>query len=199
MAKYWEKKRLRRDFWMKSSCDLQGIAKILKKRKVWWAIVVCHGVIIAQQLSGINTMIFYALLIFNMGGSGDLSGEELTLVVGGVQILSCLLCTLTVDRIGRRILLTVSAASTGISLILLGKLCSWRKFNFSFNAKKQKKKTKNNAKHFGTFIVTLKNLYPSESTKQQRLLPSNKIEWKKKKTSYFRKFLRNSESEKSLI
>lgn len=100
--------------------------KIMKKSTVIWSLIVCHGVIVAQQLSGINTMIFYALVIFNNGGSGNLTGEEMTLVVGAVQILACLLCTLTIDRIGRRILLTVSAASTGVFLVLLGNIFSFK-------------------------------------------------------------------------
>ncbi|XP_043269300.1 facilitated trehalose transporter Tret1-like isoform X2 [Venturia canescens] len=98
----------------------KAIIKMLKKRKVLWAIIVCHGVIVAQQLSGINTMIFYALVIFNNGGSGDMTGEELTLIVGAVQVFACLLCTLTVGRISRRVLLSISAAFTGLFLILLG-------------------------------------------------------------------------------
>lgn len=97
------------------------IPKIMKNRRVLWIIVTCHVVIITQQLSGVNTMIFYATVIFNNGGSGDLTGSEQTLVVGVVQIVSCLLCTGLIDFLGRRVLLTVSAALTGLFMILLGK------------------------------------------------------------------------------
>lgn len=66
-------------------------------------------------------MIFYALTLFNVGGSGDLTGSEQTVVVGGLQILSCFLATCLIDVLGRRVLLTVSSVLMGLFLILLGK------------------------------------------------------------------------------
>lgn len=73
-------------------------------------------------MSGINTLIFYATVIFNNGGSGELSGSQQTLVVGTVQIAACLLCTKLIDILGRRILLAGSCILTGIFMILQGNL-----------------------------------------------------------------------------
>lgn len=77
---------------------------------------------LGQQLSGVNIMIFYALTLFNTIGSGELTGNEQTLVVGAVQILASLLAAFLVDLLGRRILLTVSTLLMGLSLMLLGKV-----------------------------------------------------------------------------
>ena len=103
--------------------------KIIRNRKVLLSLIVCHGVIIGQQLSGVNPMIFYALPIFNNGGSGNITGEELTIVVGAVQISSCLVSMFVIDRCGRRILLTMSATTMGLSLILLGNSLSSKDVN----------------------------------------------------------------------
>jgi len=66
-------------------------------------------------------MIFYALTLFNVGGSGDLTGGEQTILIGGIQILSCFLAMSLIDIVGRRILLIVSSIFMGLFLILLGK------------------------------------------------------------------------------
>lgn len=81
----------------------------------------CFGIILGQHLCGVNMMIFYALMLFETTGSGELTGSEQTLVVGAVQILVCLLAAFLVDVLGRRILLTVSSLFMGLFLILLGK------------------------------------------------------------------------------
>lgn len=61
-------------------------------------------------------------MVFNVGGSGDMSGSQQTVVVGAVQIVSCILATTLVDIVGRRILATVSSIIMGLLLILLGNL-----------------------------------------------------------------------------
>lgn len=66
-------------------------------------------------------MTFYLLTLFNVGGSGDLTGSEQTVVVGAVQILSCLLAMCLINALGRRILLATSSVLMGLFLILLGK------------------------------------------------------------------------------
>ncbi|KAK0086222.1 hypothetical protein PV325_003573 [Microctonus aethiopoides] len=84
------------------------------------SILTCHGVIIIQQLSGINPLTFNAAIIFDNCGSGDLTSGQLTVIIAAIQIISSLMCTIFIDRLGRRILLTLSGISMGIFLILLG-------------------------------------------------------------------------------
>ncbi|XP_076177940.1 facilitated trehalose transporter Tret1 [Ptiloglossa arizonensis] len=100
--------------------------KMLANRRVLRSLVTCFGVILGQQFSGINMMIFYALALFNTIGSGELTGSEQTLVVGAVQILVSLLASFLVNVLRRRILLTVSTLLMGLFLILLGWFFSLR-------------------------------------------------------------------------
>ncbi|XP_076231292.1 facilitated trehalose transporter Tret1 [Calliopsis andreniformis] len=100
--------------------------KMFKNRRIIRSFVTCFGVMLGQQLCGVNMMIFYALTLFNTLGSGELTGSEQTLVVGAVQILSCLGAAFFVDAVGRRILLTISSLLMGIFLVLLGWFFSLR-------------------------------------------------------------------------
>lgn len=94
---------------------------ILKNRHIVRSFFTCFFVFLAQQLSGVTIMIFYALTLFNVGGSGDLTASEQTIVIGGIQILSCFLAIGLIDMVGRRILLIVSSMLMGLFLMLLGK------------------------------------------------------------------------------
>ncbi|XP_018401127.1 PREDICTED: facilitated trehalose transporter Tret1-like [Cyphomyrmex costatus] len=93
---------------------------VFKNRYVISSFFTCFFAFLTQQLSGINIMIFYALTLFNIGGSGNLTGSEQTVLIGGVQILSCFLAMCLIDVVGRRILLIISSILMGLFLILLG-------------------------------------------------------------------------------
>lgn len=99
---------------------LQITINVLKNRYVVSSFFTCFFAFLTQQLSGVNIMIFHALTLFNVGGSGDLTGNEQTVLIGGVQILSCFLAMYLIDIVGRRILLIVSSILMGLFLILLG-------------------------------------------------------------------------------
>ncbi|KAG7200720.1 hypothetical protein KM043_001271 [Ampulex compressa] len=92
----------------------------LKNRRVFRAFVVCFLAIVGQQLSGVNTITFHALTLFSMGGSGELTASEATLVLASVQVISCLLGIYLVNLLGRRILISASSALMGLFLVLLG-------------------------------------------------------------------------------
>ncbi|XP_070517433.1 facilitated trehalose transporter Tret1 [Cardiocondyla obscurior] len=93
---------------------------VFKNRRVASSFLACFFAFLTQQLSGINIMIFYALTLFNIGGSGDLTGSELTVLIGGMQILSCFLTMGLINILGRRILLITSSILMGLFLTLLG-------------------------------------------------------------------------------
>ncbi|GLH14425.1 Gastric caeca sugar transporter [Gryllus bimaculatus] len=72
-----------------------------------------------QQLSGINAVIFYTVKIFQ--GAGSTIDENLsTIVVGIVNLGSTFLATVLIDRLGRRVLLGISAVAMSVSLAVLG-------------------------------------------------------------------------------
>ncbi|OXA48677.1 Facilitated trehalose transporter Tret1 [Folsomia candida] len=72
-----------------------------------------------QQLSGINAVIFYTSTIFSDAGS-DMDPLDSAIIVNGMQIVATLAAVFLVDRLGRKILLTGSAATMCVSLVLLG-------------------------------------------------------------------------------
>jgi MFS family permease len=72
-----------------------------------------------QQLSGVNAVIFYLKEIFQESGS-DMDPHLSSSIVGGVQIVATLAGALLVDRLGRRILLVISDVGMTLSLVALG-------------------------------------------------------------------------------
>jgi len=77
------------------------------------------GLMAAQQLSGINAVIFYTKDIFKESGS-TISPDIAAIIVGAVQVLATYASTILVDRAGRRALLMVSCGVMSICLAVLG-------------------------------------------------------------------------------
>lgn len=74
---------------------------------------------VGQQLSGINAVMFFAHEIFEQAGS-DLSAGISSIILGVVQIVATAICTVVVDRLGRKILWFFSISTMIVCLILLG-------------------------------------------------------------------------------
>lgn len=85
------------------------------------AMIVGIGLAIAQQITGINTVIYYAPTIFKFAGLSSSSGAILASVgVGVVNVVFTIVAMFLIDRVGRRPLLLISLAGMAISLIVLG-------------------------------------------------------------------------------
>uniref|UniRef100_A0A453L9Q7 Major facilitator superfamily (MFS) profile domain-containing protein n=1 Tax=Aegilops tauschii subsp. strangulata TaxID=200361 RepID=A0A453L9Q7_AEGTS len=82
-----------------------------------YAVIVGVGLMIFQQLGGINGVGFYASFIFSSAG---FSGKLGTILIGIVQIPITLLGAFLMDRSGRRVLLMVSASGTFLGCFLAG-------------------------------------------------------------------------------
>lgn len=82
-------------------------------------LMVSFGLMIFQQLSGINAVIFYTTSIFAAAGS-DLEPSTATIIVGVIQVVVTFISTLIVDRLGRRLLLMISDSVMAICTLLLG-------------------------------------------------------------------------------
>ncbi|XP_053681314.1 facilitated trehalose transporter Tret1 [Anopheles nili] len=83
------------------------------------ALTICAGLIIFQQLSGINVILFYTQNIFASTGS-SLAPAVSTILVGAVQVLASGATPLIVDRLGRKPILLTSAGGMCISHITMG-------------------------------------------------------------------------------
>lgn len=83
------------------------------------ALVISVGLICFQQLSGINAILFYTKTIFEKTGS-SLDPALATILVSIVQVVASGCTPLIVDRLGRKLILLVSAAGMCLSLVLFG-------------------------------------------------------------------------------
>lgn len=72
-----------------------------------------------QQLSGINAVIFYAGSIFEAAKT-SLSSKDCTIIVGVFQVVATFVSSVTIDKLGRRILLMGSDFLMAVGGILLG-------------------------------------------------------------------------------
>lgn len=66
------------------------------------------GLLIFQQLSGINAIMFYSQTIFEQAGS-KLAPHFCSIIIVGVQFVSSFIVSFVVDRFGRKICLLISA------------------------------------------------------------------------------------------
>ncbi|KAH8403094.1 hypothetical protein KR222_004966 [Zaprionus bogoriensis] len=72
-------------------------------------------IVIANQFSGVFTMVNYMTDIFARSGS-TMDPNTNTIIIGSVQLLGAYVSTLVCDIIGRRILMLISSAGVAISL-----------------------------------------------------------------------------------
>jgi len=85
------------------------------------ALLVGVGLAVLQQVTGINTIIYYAPQIFQEAGLGSANTAlAATIGIGVINVLSTLIAIWLVDRIGRKPLLIAGLTGMTISLAVLG-------------------------------------------------------------------------------
>lgn len=84
-----------------------NVREALKKKSSKKAMLISFGLMFFQQVSGINAVIFYTMTIFKASNT-DIKPEFATIIVGALQVVATAIATLTLDRLGRRLLLLVS-------------------------------------------------------------------------------------------
>jgi MFS family permease len=90
-------------------------------RSVRTALIVGIGLAIFQQVTGINTVIYYAPTIVQLAGIPSASGAILaTAGIGVANVLMTLPAMLLLDRVGRRPLLLGGMLIMAVALALLG-------------------------------------------------------------------------------
>ena len=84
------------------------------------AIIVGVGLAIFQQVTGINTIIYYAPTIFQYVGFPSSAAIFVAVLVGLMNVGFTVVALLLLDRLGRRVLLLIGLAGMSGSLTLLG-------------------------------------------------------------------------------
>lgn len=85
----------------------QSFSEAFKRRSTVKGLYITNGLMFFQQVCGINAVIFFQTSIFKEAGTG-LEPWISTIIVGGVQVIATSASTLTLDKLGRRILLLTS-------------------------------------------------------------------------------------------
>lgn len=91
----------------------------LQKPATKRALMISMCLVLFVQFSGINAVIFYTGFIFDATNSG-IQASIATIIVGVMQVVATFVASLTVDKLGRRALLVISAVVMCICNIGLG-------------------------------------------------------------------------------
>lgn len=96
------------------------VSALIKDKHLFRILVVGLMIAIMQQVTGINTIIYYAPTIFKLAGFDTSNAILVTIIVGVVNVVFTILVLPMVDRLGRRRLLFIGLSGMIMSLALLG-------------------------------------------------------------------------------
>ncbi|XP_063222289.1 facilitated trehalose transporter Tret1-like isoform X2 [Bacillus rossius redtenbacheri] len=106
--------------------------KALLRRPVIMPFVLSLTILVFQQFSGIDTIIFYTVTIFQAAGS-SVDEHLATIFVGLVQLIANFMALFLIDRSGRRPLLVISGALMCMSMAAMGTHFYLQKTNFALS------------------------------------------------------------------
>jgi len=101
--------------------------KLLLTKAYRPVLFICILIAVFQQITGINSIIYYAPVIFKENGISSSSSLFQTIIIGMVNVISTFVAIGLVDKIGRRKLLLTGSVLMGLSLTAVG-LC----FHYSY-------------------------------------------------------------------
>lgn len=96
-----------------------AFSSAITKKTAIKALVICYSLMLFQQLSGINAVIFNTSAIF-ASANVTIAPAIATIIIGVMQVLATFTSSLVVDKLGRRILLLLSALVMCVCLTALG-------------------------------------------------------------------------------
>lgn len=97
---------------MKGKCKETMSHKATKK-----ATFICMMLMVFQQFTGINAIMFYTETIFSCANI-EVNSALQTITVGLVQIVATLVSAVTIDKFGRKLLFLVSTSMMGVGVFL---------------------------------------------------------------------------------
>ncbi|XP_076165471.1 facilitated trehalose transporter Tret1-like isoform X2 [Ptiloglossa arizonensis] len=99
------------------ACTFQG-ATILELRRHRRATMIALGMMIFQQLSGVNALVSYATVIYKRIGF-PLSWATSSLILGLTYVIATLLSKSLIDRVGRKLLLFLSMSTMSVCMFII--------------------------------------------------------------------------------
>jgi sugar porter (SP) family MFS transporter len=85
------------------------------------ALIIAVSLAILQQITGINTVLFYGAILFKEhAGGSESSAVAANVIVGVINFLATIVALWVIDKVGRKALLMVSAAGMAVAEISLG-------------------------------------------------------------------------------
>ncbi|XP_049957628.1 facilitated trehalose transporter Tret1-like [Schistocerca serialis cubense] len=101
-----------------SKMNEASVLDLFRSRRCRRALVISLGVVCAEQLAGINAVLFYSQSIFNAAG-GDVDSRVAPIIVNGTMLIESCVTPFLVDRLGRRPLLIFSSTGMSVALTVL--------------------------------------------------------------------------------
>ncbi|KAH8290701.1 hypothetical protein KR054_005159, partial [Drosophila jambulina] len=98
--------------------EKESIGKRLGRKTTIKGLMLSIMLMIFQQFTGINAVMFYSTSIFEMAKT-DVEPRFSTIVIGVVQLIALIPSIFLIERVGRRVLLLASAFLLGISLLTM--------------------------------------------------------------------------------
>jgi SP family arabinose:H+ symporter-like MFS transporter len=85
-------------------------------------LVIAVTLAVLQQITGVNTVLYYGSLIFrdHLGQQSNSSAIALNVIIGGINFLATILAIAIIDKAGRKPLLMASSGGMALSLVVLG-------------------------------------------------------------------------------
>ncbi|XP_059218707.1 facilitated trehalose transporter Tret1 [Stomoxys calcitrans] len=102
-----------------SMANKGSVTDIIKNPGNRKALFISAGLLVFQQFSGINVVLFNSQSIFQSAGT-DLDPAVATIIIGVVQVASSGLTPIIADRMGRKIILLISSSVMTVGLAALG-------------------------------------------------------------------------------
>ncbi|EDV36329.1 uncharacterized protein Dana_GF12909 [Drosophila ananassae] len=98
--------------------EKQPACQILCRKATRKGLFISIMLMMFQQLTGINAIMFYSTSIFEAAGS-TLEPRFATIVIGVVQVFATITAIFLIEKVGRKILLLVSAVMMGLSTLTM--------------------------------------------------------------------------------
>jgi sugar porter (SP) family MFS transporter len=114
--------RLELDEIKETVAEESGSLRELFERRLRRPLLIAVALAILQQITGINTVIYYGALIFKdqVGGQSDSAAIGANVVIGTVNFFCTIFALWVIDRLGRRALMMASSGGMATALFLLG-------------------------------------------------------------------------------